>query len=126
MLVTEKILSLLLNSIWKLYYYFLDFVLPKFNRLNLMFQSAKVSIHCLHASFVAIFKEFLSFYLKEAYWKQTPLQNIDPASTVNLLPMTSMYMGTKIALCLTSEEYQNRAPDVQFSAEGPGVLYRSC
>ena len=27
--------------------------------------------------------------------------------------MTSMYMGTKIALCLASEEYQNRAPDVQ-------------
>jgi len=51
-----------------------------------MFQSAKVSIHYFHASFVAIFKEFLSCYLKEAYWKQTPLQNIDPASTVNLLP----------------------------------------
>ena len=114
LLVTEKILSLMQNPIWKLYYYFLDFVLPKFNGLNLMFQSSKVSIHCLHASFVAIYKEFLSCYMKEAYWKQTPLQNIDPASTVNLLPLTSMYMGTKIALCLPLQLYMSRAPDVQY------------
>ena len=114
LLVTEKILSLMQNPIWKLYYYFLDFVLPKFNGLNLMFQSSKVSIHCLHASFVAIYKEFLSCYMKEAYWKQTPLQNIDPATTVNLLPLKSMYMGTKIALCLPLQLYMSRAPDVQY------------
>ena len=114
LLVTEKILSLMQNPIWKLYYFFLEFVLPKFTGLNLMFQSAKVSIHCLHASFVAIYKEFLSCYLKEAYWKHTPLQDIDPSSHVNLLPLPGMYMGTKVALCLPSREYQNRAPDVQY------------
>ena len=114
LLVTEKILSSMQNPIWKLYYFFLEFVLPKFTGLNLMFQSAKVSIHCLHASFVAIYKEFLSCYLKEAYWKHTPLQDIDPSSHVNLLPLTGMYMGTKVALCLPSCEYQNKAPDVQY------------
>lgn len=80
----------------------------------MMFQNSKVSIHCLHSSFVAIYKEFLSCYLKESYWKLTPLQDIDPCSQVNLLPLTGMYMGTKIALCLPSHDYQNRAPDVQY------------
>ena len=79
-----------------------------------MFQSAKVSIHCLHSYFVAIYKEFLSCYLRESYWKLTPLQDIDPSSQVNLLPLSRMYMGTKIALCLPTSEYQKRMPDVQY------------
>ena len=87
---------------------FLDFVLPKFTGSNLMFQSAKVSMHCLHVSFVAIYKEFLSCYMKESYWKLTPLEDIDPSSQVNMLPLTGMYMGTKVALCLPSHEYQTR------------------
>ena len=103
------------NPIWKLYFFLLlDFVLPKFTGLNLMLQSAKVSIHCLHSSFVAIYKEFLSCYLRESYWKLTPLQDIDPSSQVNLLPLSRMYMGTKIALCLPTSEYQKRMLDVQY------------
>jgi len=83
-----------MNPTWKLYYFFLDFVLPKFTGLNLMFQSAKASIHCLHLSFVAIYKEFLSWYLRESYWKLTPLQDIDPSSQVNLLPLTDGYQDS--------------------------------
>ena len=114
LLVTEKILSLMKNPILKLYFLFLDYVLPKFTGLNLMFQSAKVSIHCLHSSLVAIYKEFLSCYMVESYWKFTTLQNIDPSLQVNMLPLTKMYMGTKIALCLSTAEYRNRVPDVQY------------
>ena len=64
---------------------------------------------------MAVYEEFLNCYLRESYWKLTPLQDIDPSSQVNLLPLSRMYMGTKIiALCLPTSEYQKRMPDVQY------------
>ena len=52
--------------------------------------------------------------MRESYWRHFPLKDIDPTSDVNLLPVSSMYMGTKIAICLTTQEYRQRAPDVQY------------
>ena len=51
--------------------------------------------------------------MREAYWRHTPLQEIDPTSQVNFLPLTSMYMGAKVTLCLSAPEYRQRGPDVQ-------------
>ena len=110
LLVSQKILAHMQNSVWKLYFYFLDFVLPKFTELNVMFQSA---IHCLYSSLQTIYRDFLSCYLHEQYWRSTPLKEIDPASQINFLPLTSMYMGAKITLCLATPEYQQRTLDVQ-------------
>ena len=113
LLSSNKILSLLQNPLWKLYFYFLDFVLPKFTQLNVMFQSSKTSVHCLHVGLVAIYREFLSGYLSEAYWKKTPLKDIDPTSQVNLLPLPKMYMGAMVTLSLAKEEYkQLRSTDI--------------
>ena len=111
------------NSLWKLYYFFLEFALPKFMGLNLMFQSAKVSMHCLHASFVAIYKEFSSCYLRDVYRKHTPHQDINPCSHVNLLPLAGIKLGTKVALCLPSHEYQNKALNVQYFLKYVQELY---
>ena len=43
----------------------------------------------------------------------TPLQDVDPTSLVNFLPLTGMYMGAKVTLYLTAPEYRQRGPDVQ-------------
>ena len=113
LLSSNKILSLLQNPLWKLYFYFLDFVLPEFTQLNVMFQSSKTSVHCLHVGLLAIYREFLSCYLSEAYWKKTPLKDIDPTSQVNLLPLPKMYMGAMVTLSLAKEEYkQLRSTDI--------------
>ena len=113
LLTSQKILSLLQNPVWKLYFYFLEFVLPKFTELNTMFQSSKSSVHCLHSGLNAIYRELLSCYLTEAYWKGVPLNDIDPTSRVNFLPLPRMYMGAKITLCLLKEEYKQRSVDMQ-------------
>ena len=47
LLSSQKILSQLQNPVWKLYFHFFNFVLPKFTGLNLMFQSSKPFLHCL-------------------------------------------------------------------------------
>jgi len=109
LLVSQKILSHLQNPIRKLYFYFLDFVLPKFTELKVMFQSAKTSVHCFHNGLHAIYRDFLSCYLHDSH---TPLQHVDPTSQVNFLPLTSMYTGAKVALRLPTQEYRQRAPEV--------------
>ena len=113
LLVSQKILNHLQNPIWKLYFHFLDFVLPKFTELNLIFQSAKTSIHCLHNGLQTIYRDFLSCYMREAYWRHAPLQEIYPTSQVNFLPLPTMYMGAKVTLCLSVPEYRQRGPDIQ-------------
>ena len=41
------------------------------------------------------------------------LKDIDPTSEVNMLPLSHMYMGAKVALLLTTAEYKERV-DVQY------------
>lgn len=113
LLVSQKILTQLRNPVWKLYFHFLNFVLPKLTELNLMFQSMKTSLHCLHTSLQMLYQDFLSCYLQESYWHHIPLKDIDPASQVNKLPLSSMYMGAQVTICLSKEEYKARAVDVQ-------------
>ena len=51
--------------------------------------------------------------MHEAYWGRNPLQEVDPNSHVNFLPLTVMYMGAQVTLCLSAPEYRQRGPDVQ-------------
>ena len=78
-----------------------------------MFQCSKTSVQCLHVGLLAIYREFLSCYLSEAYWKKAPLKDIDPTCHVNLLPLPKMYMGAMVTLSLAKEEYkQLRSTDI--------------
>jgi hypothetical protein len=44
----------------------------------------------------------------------TTQRYIDPTSQANFLPLTGMYMGAQIAILLTTPDYKQRAPDVQY------------
>ena len=116
LLVSQKILGYLKNPIWKLYILFLDFALPRFTELNGMFQSAKMSLHLLNRGLITAYQDLLSCYMKEGYWRsgQGGLQDVDPSSQVNFLPLKSMYMGAKVALLLSNVEYIQRPSDVQY------------
>ena len=88
-LSSQNILSQLQNPICKLYFHFLNFVLPKFTELNLVFQSSKMSLHCLSRGLSTIYREFLSCYMMEGYWKRNDLKDVDPTSQVNFLSCNS-------------------------------------
>ena len=126
LLISQKILSLLQSPTWKLYFHFLEFVLPKFTELNLMFRSSKSSVHCLHKDhngLSAVYRELLF-----AGSLLVPLKVVDPASQVKFLPLPRMYMGAKIAPCLMQEEYKvattfKLAAFLEVCAR---ILYRSC
>ena len=114
LLVSQKFFDHLKNPMWKLYVSFLDFALPKFTELNITFQSSKMTLHLLSRGLTALYREFLSYYMKESYWRHCKIWDLDHLSQVNFLPLTSMYMGANVALMLTSAEYLQRAPDVRY------------
>ena len=42
------------------------------------------------------------------------IEEVDVTSEVNVLPLTCMYMGARISLLLATQEYFQRASDVQY------------
>ena len=51
--------------------------------------------------------------MHEAYWRHTPLREVNISSYVDFLPLTFMYVGAKVTLCLSALEYGQRGPDIQ-------------
>ena len=88
-----------------------------------MLQSSKMSLHLINHGLSTVYRELLSCYMKDAYWRHNRLADVDPTSQVNCLPVTKMYMGTNIALLLSSQEYIQRAPDVQYFLNRVQELY---
>ena len=78
LIATQNILSALKNPIFKLYYLFLSFVLPKFTTFNKLFQSETPNIHFLINYLVSTYKAFLSCYLSAPYIRSTTIDKLDP------------------------------------------------
>ena len=61
-----------------------------------------------------MYRDILSCYMSDLHWRHQELKNIDPTSEVNMLPLSHMYMGAKVALLLTTAEYKERRVDMQY------------
>ena len=79
-----------------------------------MLQSSEMSLHCLSRGLAAIYRDILSCYMSDVYWRHQELKDIDPTSEVNMLPLSRMYMGAKVAILLTTAEYKERRVDMQY------------
>uniref|UniRef100_H3BFK0 DUF4371 domain-containing protein n=1 Tax=Latimeria chalumnae TaxID=7897 RepID=H3BFK0_LATCH len=85
-----------LNDAWlRLYYYFLEWSLPKFTNLNENFQSEKVMITTLRSKMAETYKDILLSYMESNYAVMTPLSRLDPADASKFLPLSNMYLGVK-------------------------------
>uniref|UniRef100_H2ZRS9 DUF4371 domain-containing protein n=1 Tax=Latimeria chalumnae TaxID=7897 RepID=H2ZRS9_LATCH len=86
-----------LNDAWlRLYYYFLEWSLPKFTNLNENFQSEKVMITTLLSKMAETYKEILLSYMESNYVLMTPLSQLDPADASKFLALSNMYLGVKV------------------------------
>lgn len=101
---SQNILSALKNPIYKLYLFFLKFVLPKFTNFNKLFQSEKPNLHILDKCLETTYKAFLSCYMSTAYLSSRSIELIDPASTIHMLPLSSMTMGQDVTDFLMKPE----------------------
>ncbi len=70
---SQKILTNLENPIWRLYFHFLNFVLPKFTELNPEFKN--VSALFSSRPGYHIYRDILSCYMMEGYWRQKDLKD---------------------------------------------------
>ncbi|XP_031334601.1 zinc finger BED domain-containing protein 5-like [Photinus pyralis] len=93
LIASEEIHIALNKKEIKLFYIFLEWVLPKFVDLNKYFQSENVVISHLHDKMVMCYKELLSAFVEPNYIHKTDIGKIDPSDTTHFLPIANMYLG---------------------------------
>lgn len=97
---SHNILESLKNPIYKLYFYFLSYILDIINKLNIEFQSEKNKLHLLLKRTSSLYKNILRNFLAPDYLKinENSLKNIDPKNPKNFLPIEKIYFGTRVEL----------------------------
>ena len=64
-MIVQRTLERLANPNLKLYFLFLNEVLPLFNRFNQLFQSVRSLLHVLHSELIVLYKKFLLKFIQE-------------------------------------------------------------
>ncbi|KYN30271.1 hypothetical protein ALC57_00266 [Trachymyrmex cornetzi] len=103
----EQIVQAFDNPITKLYYLFLQWVLPKFTKLNELFQSRSVVLTSLHEKMSVNYRELLETYLCKNYIYRTALKDIDPFNEEKHLRPEQMYFGVKVMEMLSTPAINN-------------------
>lgn len=104
------------NSYIKLYFLFLDYILPIVNKLNIIFQGNECAVHNIFRNSSEMLKSILSCYMKNCYISSTSVENIEPNSTVNFLDLKEMYLGIQVTKQISLLRQQSTKPNVTVSA----------
>jgi hypothetical protein len=94
------------NAITKLYFTFLNYIIPLVNKLNVIFQSETPAIHKFYPNCISTYKSILSCFVKPILLKGD-VAVIDIRNPANHLPLAQLYMGTDAARLLVSDAYKN-------------------
>lgn len=90
-----------------LYFTFLDFILPKFTALSLLFQRQGPTIHLMYTSFKTLYLDLLRYFCKQDVISRTlDFTQIDPSLEINHLPLEQIYLGVEIHRILQTPEYR--------------------
>lgn len=108
LLSTEHIYISLNDKFMKLYYYFLAWILPKFNEFNRYFQSQKVVISDLHDKIRCLYQEILLSFLKRNYVMTNDLNKLRPDNGENHLPDSQLYSGAQVLKHINAPELSNK------------------
>ncbi|CAK1603741.1 unnamed protein product [Parnassius mnemosyne] len=101
----------------KLYLLFLQWILPKFIKLNEYFQSADSKLVELDEHIRLMYKELLMCYMQRDYVQQNVISSIAPEDTRYFLP--EMYLGVKIMI-------ETQKPDISTKKEELKEFYSRC
>ena len=124
------ILQRLSNPFTRLYYLFLDFVLPIFNNVNKLMQSECTQVHVLYDSVSCALLTVLNCYMRESYLSKTPLKQIQYRDPSNFKPLEEMYLGVKVGIELRSHRYDRQEENnfrrscLDFLFEGASQIYK--
>ncbi|XP_066962132.1 zinc finger protein 862-like [Macrobrachium rosenbergii] len=88
-----------------LYLNFLNFILPTFTRLNLMFQQEAPTIHLLHDNITQLYKNLIRYFCRRDLVDKANIVSFDPSLCTNHMPLNQVYLGSKVHGLLQLEEY---------------------
>lgn len=94
---SETIAHRLIDSETKLFFYFLQWILPKFVDLNQYFQNERVVITAVYTKMTETFKDMLLTYLNPNYVHKTNLSDIDPNNASEFINLNELYLGVRVA-----------------------------
>lgn len=86
---------------------FLEFILPYFNKLNLLFQSKICQVHNLCGSFLRLYKAILSCSVKQEFLDNA--ETLDPKNPKSFVDDKNSFSDTKIGSAL-NELLEKGAP----------------
>lgn len=93
LMAAEQIHKDLNDPFIKVYFIFLNHVLPKITSLNQYFQSDKVVLSSLHTSISDTYKDLLLSYMERRYITENDMSEIDPNNRTWFLPKNLIYIG---------------------------------
>lgn len=123
LIASEEIYIALNKQEIKLFYFFLEWVLPKFVDLNKYFQSEKVVISYLHDRMIMCYKDLLSAFMEPNYINRTPIGKINPTDNTHFLLITNMYLGIGVLNNIDSVE---QATKLDFLERCRNFLITAC
>ena len=97
----------------KLYFLFLDWVLPKFTEFNRFFQSDKVVITVLHDKILMLFRDLLLSFMDRTYVMKTDLNAVNPERTDRHLSDNQMYLGVRVMQVLSNPVIMDKRAERQ-------------
>lgn len=102
LLTSENIYNWLQDHQCKIFLYFLQYILPYFNKLNKLFQSEECLISELYEGILSLYKDILSSFIKKEFLHHT--ETLDPTNPKLFLQDDDLYFGAKVALAFCQLE----------------------
>lgn len=93
----KNILAALHNDYFKLYFWFLSYILEIINKINLEFQSEGFKMHVLLSRVTQLYRTILLNFMKPEYLNECQLDKIC-FHPDNYLPINNVYVGAKCEL----------------------------
>ncbi|KAL4711194.1 hypothetical protein ACJJTC_019035 [Scirpophaga incertulas] len=115
------ILEKLSNPFYKLYFFFLEWSLPLFNKFNLEFQSEKVVVHNLHEKIRTLYQEIVLHHLQREYVMRQNLGEINPESQQHQLHDAALYLGVKVYELLKHPDVIRKPADLHSSSHAAKI-----
>lgn len=96
------------DPIMKAYFYFLNWMLPKFTKVNTFFQSENPVVTLVHGKMNELYSELLTTYMTPTYIKTTDLDKINPTDENNFKSLDEIYLGLGVSKQLSSYDIDHR------------------
>ncbi len=90
------------------YFHFLDYVLPKFNKVNLLFQKKNPTIHLLHQNITCLYGSLIDMFCNPNLVHKFALEDIDPCNESLYFPANQIFLGSTLHVMFQGEDLRER------------------